>query len=101
MINSPEVKDNTPVFTVHQLNQTARSLLEKTFQLAWVKGELSGVKLHHSGHLYFTLKDQQAQIKGVMFRGSNRRLDFKPEDGVEVLVRGTVTVYEQGGLLSA
>jgi exodeoxyribonuclease VII large subunit len=97
MINAPEVKDETPVFTVHQLNQTARTLLEKTFQLAWVKGELSGVKLHHSGHLYFTLKDAQAQIKGVMFRGSNRKLDFKPEDGLEVLVRANVTIYEQGG----
>lgn len=97
MINSPEVKDNTPVLTVQQLNQTARALLEQTFQMAWVKGELSGVKLHSSGHLYFTLKDAHAQIKGVMFRASNRRLNFTPADGAEVLVRGTVTVYEQGG----
>lgn len=97
MISAPEVKDNTPVFTVHQLNQAARTLLEKTFQMAWVKGELSGVKLHSSGHLYFTLKDAHAQVKGVMFRASNRRLNFTPADGVEVLVRGTVTVYEQGG----
>lgn len=97
MIHSSEITHDTPILTVRELNQTARALLENTFALAWVKGELSGVKLHHSGHLYFTLKDPHAQVKGVMFRASNRRLEFTPEDGLEVLVRGTVTLYEQGG----
>lgn len=97
MIIPTEIQEDKTVFTVHQLNQTARGLLEESFGLAWVKGELSGVLLHSSGHLYFTLKDARAQIKGVMFKGSNRKLSFTPANGQEVLVRGTVTIYEQGG----
>lgn len=97
MLPSLEQLEDKTVLTVYQLNQTARAILEGHFQLAWVKGELSGVKLHHSGHLYFTLKDANAQIKGVMFRASNRRLNFTPEDGQEVLVQASVTIYEQGG----
>lgn len=97
MINPADIQEDKTVLTVHQLNQAARGILEDSFGLAWVKGELSGVLHHTSGHLYFTLKDARAQIKGVMFKASNRKLDFKPENGQEVVVRATVTVYEQGG----
>lgn len=97
MIIPTEIQEDKTILTVHQLNQTARALLEESFGLAWVKGELSGVLLHSSGHLYFTLKDARAQIKGVMFKGSNRKLSFTPENGQEVLVQAAVTIYEQGG----
>lgn len=97
MVTSLEVREEKTVLTVQQLNQAARTILETEFGSLWVKGELSGVKPHHSGHLYFTLKDAFAQIRCVMFRGQNRQLSFTPKDGLEVTLCGNVTVYEQGG----
>lgn len=88
---------NPEVFTVHQLNQAARLLMEGSFQLIWVKGELSNVALPRSGHIYFTLKDQHAQIRCAMFKGSNRRLNFTPTDGMAVLLRASVSIYEERG----
>ncbi|WP_458412548.1 exodeoxyribonuclease VII large subunit [Schinkia sp. CFF1] len=66
-------------------------------QEVWIKGELSNFKWHSRGHMYFTLKDENARIQGVMFAGDNRYLKFKPEDGMKVLIRGEVTVYEAYG----
>lgn len=63
----------------------------------WIRGELSNVKKHSRGHLYFTLKDDQSRIQSVMFAGYNRFLNFVPEDGMNVLIRGEVTVYEPYG----
>lgn len=63
----------------------------------WVRGEISNFKHHSRGHMYFTLKDENARIQTVMFAGHNRFLKFKPEDGMKVLVRGDVTVYEPYG----
>lgn len=97
MFTSMEIKEEKSVLTVQQLNQAARTILETEFGSLWVKGELSGVKPHHSGHLYFTLKDEYAQIRCVMFRGQNRQLGFTPKDGLEVVLRANVTLYEQGG----
>lgn len=97
MFSSTEMKEEKLVLTVQQLNQAARTILETEFGSLWVKGELSGVKPHHSGHLYFTLKDEHAQIRCVMFRGQNRQLGFTPKDGLEVVLRANVTLYEQGG----
>lgn len=85
------------VLSVEQLNREIRGTLEKRFDLVWVQGELSNFKAHSSGHFYFSLKDAKAQIKAVMFRGHNARLKFKPHDGLEVVVRGRVTVYEPRG----
>ena len=62
-----------------------------------VTGEISNFKLHSSGHMYFTLKDEQSIIKCVMFKSQNRRLRFKPEDGLKVIIRGYVSIYEAGG----
>ncbi|REJ25403.1 MAG: exodeoxyribonuclease VII large subunit [Bacillaceae bacterium] len=64
----------------------------------WVKGELSNVKIHDSGHIYFTLKDEHARIQAVMFSSFNRSLPFRPEDGMNVLVRGEITIYQPGGI---
>jgi len=97
MFSSSQVREEKTILTVQQLNQAARTILETELGSLWVKGELSGVKPHHSGHLYFTLKDANAQIKCVMFRGQNRLLKFVPKDGQEVILGANVTIYEQGG----
>lgn len=60
----------------------------------WIKGELSNVKIHSRGHIYFTLKDDNARIQSVMFARQNRNLAFTPENGMKVLVRGGISVYE-------
>ena len=85
------------IFTVAQLTARIRSLLERDFFEVWVEGELSNCKVWNTGHMYFTLKDRQAQIKGVIFRSSLLRLRFKPQDGVRVIARGRVTVYDPKG----
>ena len=85
------------ILSVSELNRAIRSSLEGQFGLIWLKGEISNFKPHSSGHFYFSLKDEKAQISAVMFRGSNSALRFRPEDGMEVVVRGRVTVYEPRG----
>ena len=85
------------VYTVSALTTEVKAVLEDSFPAIWVEGELSNFKHHTSGHMYFTLKDAQAQIRGVMFRGHNRLLRFQPTDGLAVLVCGAVTVYERRG----
>jgi exodeoxyribonuclease VII large subunit len=85
------------VYSVSDLTAEIKAVLEDGFSTIWVEGELSNFKHHTSGHMYFTLKDAQAQIRGVMFRGHNRLLRFQPTDGLAVVVRGTVTVYERRG----
>lgn len=87
----------TRALTVGQLTAQIRNLLESTFVEVWVEGELSNCRLWNTGHLYFTLKDGSAQIKGVIFRSSLRYLRFKPEDGQKVVARGRVSVYDPKG----
>src|SRR5436190_21874341 len=77
------------VLTVSELTGRIRTLLEERFFEIWVEGELSNCRLWNTtGHLYFTLKDRHAQIKGVMFRSALQRLRFKPADGLRVVARG-------------
>ena len=83
--------------SVSDLNQAIKSKLENGFQSLVLKGEISNFKAHSSGHLYFSLKDSQSQISAVMFRGSAARLKFRPKDGLEVLVRGKISVYKPRG----
>lgn len=85
------------VLTVEQLNRQIRQLIEGQLQTIWVQGEISNFKAHTSGHFYFSLKDAKSQIRAVMFRGHNSRLRFKPSDGLQVIVRARVTVYEPRG----
>jgi exodeoxyribonuclease VII large subunit len=85
------------VLSVGELNSAIRTLLDSQFQDVWVAGEVSGVKLATSGHYYFTLKDQQSQLRCVCFRNSARYLRFKPQDGIAVLARGRIDVYEPRG----
>lgn len=89
-----------PYLSVSELNQYISGILDQDSSLRdfWLKGEISGFKLYQqSGHLYFTLKDQDSAISAVMFRSRARRLDFQPENGLEVLVRGSVSVFAPQG----
>jgi exodeoxyribonuclease VII large subunit len=85
------------VLTVADLNARIRSLLEDAFVEVWVEGELSNSKVWNTGHMYFTLKDSTAQIRGVMFRSALRLLRFKPQDGLRVVARGRISVYDPKG----
>jgi exodeoxyribonuclease VII large subunit len=85
------------VLTVSQLNRLARQLLEDCFAMIWVEGEISNLSRPSSGHWYFTLKDQQAQIRCAMFRNRNTRLRFQPKDGDKILVKGAISLYEARG----
>ncbi|MGZ3774478.1 MAG: exodeoxyribonuclease VII large subunit [Bdellovibrio sp.] len=92
------VRNNEPtILSVEQLNIYIKQLLEGQVGLVWVKAEISNFKAHTSGHFYFSLKDTKSQITSVMFRGHNARLKFKPADGMEVIVRGRISVYEPRG----
>src|SRR6202140_1152088 len=84
-------------WTVRDLVVAVRTHLEREYGDVWVEGEISNFRAHDSGHLYFTLKDRNAQIRVVMFRSSARLLRFRPEDGMQVVVRGRVTIYEDRG----
>src|ERR1700678_1402696 len=87
------------VWAVRDLVAAVRTHLEREYSDAWVEGEISNFRAHGSGHLYFTLKDGSAQIRIVMFRSSAKLLRFRPADGMQVVVRGRVTVYEDRGEL--
>lgn len=91
------VNNPNKVLTVEQLNTQIRSLIEGQLGVVWIQGEISNFKPHSSGHFYFSLKDAKSQISAIMFRGHNSKLKFKPQDGLEVIVRGRVTVYEPRG----
>jgi exodeoxyribonuclease VII large subunit len=86
-------------WTVRELVAAVRTHIEREYADTWVEGEISNFRAHDSGHLYFTLKDESAQIRVVMFRSSARLLRFRPENGMQVVVRGRVTVYEDRGEL--
>jgi exodeoxyribonuclease VII large subunit len=87
------------VWKVRDLVAAVRTHVEREYSDAWVEGEISNFRAPDSGHLYFTLKDGNAQIRVVMFRSSARLLRFRPADGLQVVVRGRVTVYEDRGEL--
>jgi exodeoxyribonuclease VII large subunit len=85
------------VFTVTELNVRIRDLLELEFTHVWVEGELSNCRVWNTGHLYFTLKDTASQLRGLMFRSALRYLKFKPADGLKVVARGKISLYEPKG----
>jgi len=89
--------DASNVLTPSQLNTLARDLLEGTFPLIWVEGELGNVSRPSSGHLYFVLKDERAQVRCAMFKPKSSWLKFVPREGVHVLARGRLTLYEARG----
>ena len=85
------------VISVAELNRLARSAIERSVPLVWVAGEISNFKRYDSGHCYFTLKDAAAQVDAVMFRHKAQYLDWIPQNGMQVEVRATATVYEARG----
>jgi exodeoxyribonuclease VII large subunit len=93
--SAPERK----VWIVRDLVAAVRTRVEREYSDIWVEGEISNFRAHDSGHLYFTLKDQNSQIRAVMFRSQARLLRFRPEDGMQIVLRGRVTVFEGRGEL--
>src|SRR5271157_5233072 len=87
------------IWTVRALVSAVRSHVEREYSDCWVEGEISNLRIPDSGHLYFTLKEESAQIRVVMFRSSARLLRFRPENGLYVTVRGRNTIYEERGEL--
>jgi exodeoxyribonuclease VII large subunit len=87
------------IWTVRALVSAVRSHIEREYSDCWVEGEISNLRIPDSGHLYFTLKEESAQIRVVMFRSSAKLLRFRPENGLQVTVRGRITVYEDRGEL--
>lgn len=96
----PQLGKATPepeIYTVSRLNSEVRQILESSFPFIWVEGELSNFRHHSSGHMYFTLKDESAELDAVMFETANAYLQFEPTDGMKVLAYGQVTLYERRG----
>jgi exodeoxyribonuclease VII large subunit len=85
------------IYTISHLTLNIKSLLEDHFSLVWITGEISNFRVPVSGHFYLTLKDDAAQINAVMFKGQNRNLKFKPEDGMNITGFGRISVYEPRG----
>ncbi len=87
------------IWTVHDLVAAVRTHVEREYGDTWVEGEISNLRAQDSGHIYFTLKDQNSQLNAVMFRSQARLLRFRPQNGMQVVVRGRITIYEDRGQL--
>lgn len=97
MMESHQPETPAQIYTITRLTQEIKKTLETNFYEIWLTGEISNFHAHSSGHFYFTLKDSKSQISAVMFRGSNRFLKFNLENGLEILAKAKVTVYEARG----
>lgn len=95
--NSDLAVNPAEIYSVSELNSEVRDLIESSYPSVWVEGEISNIARPASGHIYFSLKDDSAQVRCAMFRMSNRSLKFKPENGMQVLVRARVSLYETRG----
>ena len=93
----PSNTDQHRIYTVSELTSEIKGILEKTYPFIWIYGEISNFKIPASGHFYFTVKDEHAQISAVMFRNQNRSLKFQPEDGISITGLGRISVYEPRG----
>jgi exodeoxyribonuclease VII large subunit len=94
---SMDIFSDKRILTVSRVTALIRSTLEDNFQMVWVEGEISNLSTPSSGHLYFTLKDAGAQLRCVMFKGAAKNLRFRLKDGMVLILRGRITVYEQRG----
>jgi len=93
-LNDIDIND---IYSVSELNYQVRELIEENFPSIWVEGEISNFACPASGHIYFSLKDEAAQVRCAMFRTNNRTLKFKPENGMQILARARVSLYETRG----
>lgn len=96
-MNNPANGATRVIYSVSDLNRRARIALGEKFGVIWVEGEISNLSIPSSGHLYFTLKDENAQVRCALFRGQARLLCFKPENGAKVLIKAEVSLYEPRG----
>ena len=95
---TPAVDDRLrDIYTISRLNREVKSVLEGSFPLLWVEGEISNFAQPASGHWYFSLKDEAAQVRCAMFRNRNRQVAFRPENGMQVLIRARIGLYEARG----
>ncbi|MCA6069869.1 MAG: exodeoxyribonuclease VII large subunit [Endomicrobium sp.] len=97
MFEEFENNDDRLVYTVTQISNEIKLILEDSYQAVWIQGEISNFKLYNSGHMYFSVKDANAQIKAVMFQNVNVGLKFALHDGMKVLVYGRVSSYPKSG----
>src|SRR6476659_2395363 len=95
--NPPRPTGERDIYTVSRLNKEVRLLLESGLPMLWLEGEISNFAAPASGHWYFSLKDSQAQVRCAMWRQRNSTLRFRPKDGLAVLVRARVGLYEPRG----
>ncbi len=96
-MNPIDISHTEEIYTVSRLNREARFMLERSFPLVWLEGEISNFAAPHSGHWYFSLKDETAQVKCAMFRPQNRRLTITAKEGMHVIVKARVSLYEGRG----
>ncbi len=85
------------IYKVSEINKIAKNLLEEEFPEIWLEGEISNFTLHSSGHLYFSLKDEDAQINAIMYKWQAGQLEFVPENGMKVIAQGKISVFVKGG----
>ena len=85
------------IYKVSEINKIAKNLLEGEFPEIWLEGEISNFTLHSSGHLYFSLKDEEAQINAIMYKWQAGQLEFVPENGMKVIAQGKISVFVKGG----
>jgi exodeoxyribonuclease VII large subunit len=97
MLKETANNDGRLIYTVSQISAEIKLILEDSYPGIWVQGEISNFKLYNSGHMYFSIKDADAQIKAVMFRNVNFSLTFAPKDGMRVLIYGRVSSYPKYG----
>ena len=98
-VSESNINDNSQILTVKELTRYIKNLLESDSKLSYffVKGEVSNLRKPSSGHLYFSLKDEETQIRCVFFKGANKNLKFELEDGMKLIVRGEIDVYQARG----
>src|SRR2546421_9048847 len=93
----PSMNEDRTILTVSELTRRIKTSLEQGFPAVAVEGEISNFKQHSSGHLYFTIKDEHAQVQAVLWRSRTSALLFTPQDGMKVIARGRITVFEVRG----
>ena len=96
-LSTNRIRQEQKIYTVSDLNRKTKLLLNKHFASIWVEGEISNLVRPSSGHVYFTLKDSQAQVRCAMFRMNHRNMDFNPKNGDQVLVKAKPSLYETRG----
>ena len=95
--DSIDISHSEEIFTVSRLNREIRFLLEGSFLPLWVEGEISNFVMPQTGHWYFSLKDPSAQVRCACFKMQNRNFNFTPKDGMQVIVKARVSLYEGRG----